>query len=290
MPHKHKRKRGDDGDYELPPTQKARALPVKGQPSSTEAAKRKNKKRNKNQDDAPRAFRRLMAVAQGKKFRSGLDNGDKKEPSTQEPEAEPLRIRPGEDMRTFASRVDAALPVSGLTKKAIVKDGRDEQGMKVYKTRKEKKMHKLYDQWRAEERKIHEKREDELELEAEKELENDGVNLNTTSSYILDEPSGGKKKKRGGKDDPWAVLRKRRGEGKIGLHDTAQAPPELHKQKTRMLKVTDGATVDVGSIPKSAGSLRRREELQVARDEIVGKYRKLRAQKHARAMGKSSSD
>jgi hypothetical protein len=246
-----------------------------------------------------------MAVAGGKKVRSGLDDGqiDKKKkktpqtasaPSDQQPATEALKIRPGEDLRAFAARVDAALPVSGLTRKTIVKDGKDEQGIKVYKTRKERKMHKLYDQWRAEEAKIQEKREEELELEAERDLEKDGAGVLTASYLDDDQGVGGRKKKKKGRgnlddDDPWAQLKKKRAEAKIGLHDTAQAPPELNKSKARQLKVKGDATVDVDSIPKAAGSLRRREELQEAREEVLEAYRKIREHEQAKLTGKSAS-
>ncbi|KAJ6438705.1 urease accessory protein UreD [Purpureocillium lavendulum] len=307
MPHKHKRKRGGgDDDYDLPPSQRARPLPVY---TSTQGAKQrdpgtaKQRKGRGADSDAPRAFRRLMAVAQGQKTRSGLDDGQGpgarkgkgnakvKEPSvvaSDMPEAP--RIRPGEDMRSFAARVDAALPVAGLTKKTKVTDGKDEAGLKVHRTRKERKMHKLYDQWRAEERKIQERREEELELEAERELENDGAGVLASSAFMdgVEDASGKKKKgrRRRGRakqddDDPWLALKKKRAEAKVGLHDVAQAPPELNKKMRQQLRVGD-ATVDVESVPKAAGSLRRREELQTARNDVVEAYRKIREHEQAK--------
>lgn len=236
-----------------------------------------------------------MAAAQGKKFRSGLDDGNNGKKTKLESASEAPRIRPGEDLREFASRVDAALPVSGLTKKTVVKDGKDEQGLKVYRTRKERKMHKLYEQWRAEERKIQEQREEELEEEAERELENDAAGITTSSSAFMrdqEQGSGGgkKKKKRRGKDDdddPWLELKKKRAEAKVGLHDVAQAPPQLNKKTSRQLQVQQGAAVDVDSIPKAAGSLRRREELQAQRQDVLEAYRKIREHEQAKLVGSS---
>ena len=255
--------------------------------------KRKNSRHNNN--DIPRAFRRVMAAAQGKKFRSGLDDGTVGKPKKNENAPEGPKIRPGEDLRDFAARVDAALPVSGLTKKTIVKDGKDEQGVKVWRTRKEIKMHRLYDQWRAEDRKVKEQREEELELEAERDLENDAAGI-TSSAFMKDwevEGSGKKKKlkKRRGNDDddPWLELKKKRAEAKVGLHDVALAPPELNKQKSRQLKVKDGAGVDVDGIPKAAGSLRRREELQLERKAVLEAYRKIREHEQAKLRGSSVS-
>ncbi|KYK54298.1 urease accessory protein UreD [Drechmeria coniospora] len=313
MPHKHKRKRGDDGDYELPPTQKARSLPTlsgKGRVTAKAASKRNGKsnatttavtttkkpKSRSKDNDTPRAFRRLMAVAQGKKVRSGLDDGaDKSKPSSAAVDVAPEapRIQPGEDLRSFAARVNAALPVSGLTKKTKIRDGKDEQGLKVYRTIKERKMHKLYDQWRAEERKIQEKRDEQLELEVERELENDAAGILSSTAFKEESTEGGGKKKgrrRRGKpdedkdEDPWLALKKRRGEVKIGLHDVAQAPPELHKKIRQPLRIGDAA-VDVDNVPKAAGSLRRREELQVARNDIIDAYRKIREHEQAKLDG-----
>ncbi|PNY18316.1 Uncharacterized protein TCAP_07558 [Tolypocladium capitatum] len=300
MPHKHKRKRGEDPDHDLPPTQKARPLPVsssnKGAKRDPQATTKKQRKHRNNADDAPRAFKRLMAVARGRKIRSGLDDGEKHEgkgkgkAAAAEDAPEAPRIRPGEDLRSFATRVDAALPMAGLTKKTKANDdGKDEIGLKVQRTRKERKMHKLYDQWREEERKIQEKREEELELEAERDLDNDAAGILSSSAFKgeMDEASGKKKgRRRRGKaaeddEDPWLQLKRKRAEAKVGLHDVAQAPPELHKKLRQQLRVGD-ATVDVDNIPKSAGSLRRREELQAVRDDVVEAYRKIREHEQAK--------
>ncbi|KJZ75514.1 hypothetical protein HIM_04977 [Hirsutella minnesotensis 3608] len=291
MPHKHKRKRGEDGDYELPPTQKARPLPPTIKKNDTRQAAQNTKKKRKRQgadNDAPRAFRRLMAAMQGRKVKPGLDGGEKKSkmPATSEPSVATPQIRPGEDMRTFAARVDAALPVAGLAKKTKAKDGKDEIGLKVYRTRKERKMHKLYDQWRAEERKILEKKEEELEAAAEKGLENDAAGI-LSSDFIMttDEKAPKKGRKRRSKaaedDDPWLELKRRRADAPTSLHDVAQAPPELHKKLRQKLRVGD-AVVDVDGVPKSAGSLRRREELQSVRNEVVEAYRKIREHEQAK--------
>jgi hypothetical protein len=231
-----------------------------------------------------------MAVAQGRKIRSGLDDGKPHKSTTAQPATETPRIRPGEDFRSFAARVDAALPVAGLTKKTVVKDGKDEQGFKVYRTRKERNMHKLYDQWRAEDQKIKEKREEELDLAAERELDNDAAGITSLMNEV-DAAAAGKGKKarrrRQDDDDPWAELKRRRAETKVKLHDVAQAPPELNKSTSRQLKVA-GAAVDVDNIPKAAGSLRRREELQSTRKDVVEAYRKFKEHEQAKLDTKKS--
>ncbi|KAF4469910.1 urease accessory [Fusarium albosuccineum] len=288
MPHKHKRKRGDDeADFNLPPSQRARPLPVgskNGTAGKDGQQKGKKGKKGRKDNDAPRAFRRLMAVAHGKKVRSGLDDGTTDKPTKKET-SEELKIRPGEDLRSFAHRVDAALPVAGLTKKTVVKDGKDESGLKVYRTRKEKKMHKLYDQWRAEERKIQDQREEEADEAIGRELDEDPTGTTALAMAELNEATSKRSRRKRGKvnDDPWAELKKKRAEAKISLHDQAQAPPELNKSTSRQLKVGD-ATADVGNIPKAAGSLKRREELQEVRADVMEAYRKIREHEQAKLM------
>ncbi|WYZ39009.1 hypothetical protein EsH8_III_000923 [Colletotrichum jinshuiense] len=332
MPHKHTRREHDPSSFDLPPTQIARPLPVnqksqKGQlvqkngkngkntkntknPKTENDGVSKRRKKRSNDNDAPRAFKRIMALAQGKKQRSGLDNGEtiskkkaskkaeKNEESTEDvAKPEMPTIRPGEKMSDFAARVNAALPLSGLVNKTA-RDGKDPLGLKTYKTRKERKMHKLYDQWHEEERKIQEQKEEELEEAAERELDEE-INGGTFGTFgvtkaAFNEPGQGGKKKKGKKgkgadreEDPWAVLKKMRAETKPGLHDVAQAPPELHKAGRDKLLVR-GAAVDVSNVPKAAGSLRRREELQGIRDEFLSSYRKKREEKLARLSASTS--
>ncbi|XWW96635.1 hypothetical protein V2A60_004612 [Cordyceps javanica] len=284
MPHKHKRKRGDDADFNLPPSQRALPLPVNSKKAvASHGTSRQAKKRRlaKSDSDAPRAFQRLMAFSSGKKIHSGLEDrkGEKSTTAELKQRGESLQIKSGEDLRAFAARVDAAMPLAGVSTKSGIK-GKDLDGIKTQKTRKERKMHKLYDQWREEERKIQEQREEEKELAAERELENDGAGILSIS--VLDDEGGTRKKKKGkrGKDiiqdDPWADLKKKRGEAKRGLNDVVEAPPELHKKQSRLLKVVGTATVNVGSAPKAAGSLRRREQLEEERQDVVEAYRRIR--------------
>jgi hypothetical protein len=245
----------------------------------------KRKRAGGQKDDTPRAFKRIMAFSQGKKFRSGLDDGtDPKQSENQakpasaaQPEEKPElpTIRPGERLGDFAARVDAELPLAGLLNKTG-KTGKDPLGIKVQRTRKERKMHRLYDQWREEERKLQEKREEEKDLAEERALEDENLGV----SWPASRPSrkrGGKSGSKGaaGMDDMWEELRRKRAEAKVGLHDIAKAPPELHRGSLVKHKVLDGAKVEVGSVPKAAGSIRRREELAKVRDQVVESYRSL---------------
>lgn len=259
--------------------------------SSGTSRQAKKRRQAKADDDAPRAFKRLMAFSSGKKFYSGLDNGNGKHPlaTTPSQRSEPLQIKPGEDLRAFAARVDAAMPLAGVSTKSGIKGSKDLDGIKVKRTRKERKMHKLYDQWREEEQKIQDQREEDKELAAERELENNGAGVLPPS--ILEDGEGTKKKKKGkrGKDasddDPWADLKKKRGEVKHSLNDVVEAPPELHKKQSRLLKVVGTATVNVGSTPKAAGSLRRREQLEEERKDVVEAYRRIREHEQRKVEG-----
>ncbi|KAL7794962.1 hypothetical protein V8C37DRAFT_375068 [Trichoderma ceciliae] len=234
MPHKHKLKKGEfESEFDLPPTENAQPLPVKKQNETATSKGQVEKKRVRNpgrDDDTPRAFKRLMAMAGGKKVRTGLDDGHTGGKTTKDTTmaSEKLQIRPGEDLGTFSSRVDAALPVSGLARKtSITADGKDALGLKVYRTRKERKMHKLYDQWKAEELKIQQRKEEELELIAERDLEDDAAGILTSTAFqneTNNKKKKGSKRRRRIEEDPWLELKRKRAE-KIKIHDVALAPP-----------------------------------------------------------------
>jgi len=192
-------------------------------------------------------------------------------------EAERPTIRVGEKMSEFSARVDAALPISGLINKTG-KGGKDPLGLKVGRTKTEKRMHRMYDEWREQDKRIKEKREEALELAEEEAMDEDGQ-----VKWKVDiEQSTGKKKGKGkkkkmigemddGDDDPWAQIKKNRAEAKVGLHDVVLAPPTFSKIPREKFKPRGGNGVD--SIPNASGSLRRREELGQVRQDIVESYR-----------------
>ncbi|KAH7377472.1 hypothetical protein BKA64DRAFT_688202 [Cadophora sp. MPI-SDFR-AT-0126] len=287
--------------------------------NSTSAKNNKKRKRKDTDDDTPKAFQRLMAFAQGKRLPKGLDDGvrvTKKEGkkrklesaakskdnenggdeegeveivvNKKEKDANTPTIRPGERLSDFSARVDAALPVAGLINKSV-RNGKDPLGLKVGRTKTEKRMHRMYDEWRAEEARIQEKRQEALEL-AEEDDEEEGSDgqvrwkVPTTSTST----AGGKKKKGKGKakkkvlgeisdgeDDPWANIGKNRGEVKAGLNDVVLAPPTFTKPPREKFKVRGGAKVEVGDVPRKSGSLRKREELGEVRREVVEGYREM---------------
>jgi len=291
---------------DLPPSVVAKPLPTSKSANAngifttelTNTRKNKKRKRNKDtEDDTPKAFLRLMAFQKGKKLPKGLDDGVKEtkaakkrkiaaEKETEEPtqetsveeKAQVPTIRPGERMSDFAARVDAALPVSGLINKTT-RGGKDPLGLKAGRTKTEKRMHKMYDEWRVEEARIQEKKQEAMELEEEQEMDEDGQ-----VKWKVDVVKPGKnkkaKKKRAvgevedGENDPWARIKRDRGEVKVGLNDVVQAPPTFTKVPKEKFKVR-GARVEVEDVPKASGSLRRREELGEVRKSVVEGYRQM---------------
>lgn len=289
---------------------KARKEAVKAAAAAAAAAK---KKREANKDsvsastktshDTPRAFRRLMSLAGGKRIRAGEDTGiveTKKQKKArlakeravtaaaegggdddQEEQAETaattaaaaaatataekaaiagLTIRPGERLSEFNSRVDAALPLSGLIKKSTPggAGGKDPLGIaKVYRTKQERKLHKLYDQWRVDDVRIKEREAEAREEAEERDAELDetlGVKwrLDFQQGQATKQGAGSKKKRKlgaGGSannygaadDDVWAEFNRKRGAAtkstvRAGIHGVVGAPPELTKIDTSKFK------------------------------------------------------
>lgn len=213
-----------------------------------------------------------MNLAQGKKIKSGLDDGttntkhqrktkcvknaQKDMDSVQDTSAADVAptIRPGEKMSDFSARVDASLPLSGLVTKTV-KEGKDPLGFKVRRTKKERQMHKLYDEWREEDKKIKEKRQEVMDEEEERQLDEDLANgswKDWTKDYSHDiEGASGdktkrKKKKKGKKrkavqEDQWNSSNKHHVEPRRGLHDIADAPPNLRSGPGNKIKVRNDA-------------------------------------------------
>ena len=190
------------------------------------------------------------------------------------------KIQPGEKLADFAARVDQALPVSGLARRGGKKNG--DLGERQTKT--EKRLQKMYADWRVEDARIKEKLEEAREL-AEEEEEDDevdeetGVRKNVQVPVVGGGDGGGKKRRkrmigeeRDREDDPWAELKLKRDEPK-GLHDVAQAPPEFKAIPREKFKVRNGAIAQVADVPNAAGSLKRREELGAERMNIIEQYR-----------------
>ncbi|KAI4743850.1 hypothetical protein E4T50_05746 [Aureobasidium sp. EXF-12298] len=287
MPHKHRRRDDNAEDFNLPPTAVAKALPV-GKNAQTVFTsdgkkKRKTEKNAYKFDDTPKAFQRLMYRAQPKtepdetesttankkrKRQEDIKQKQKQKGTTMEMP----KIQPGEKLRDFNARVDQTLPVTGLARKG-------NQGLapgeKVTRTKTEKRMHKMYDEWRKEDQRIKDKAEEEQEKREEEEEERNALYGEDSGVPTLH----GKKRQRmigesKDSDDIWAVLKTKRDKPK-GLHDVAQAPPEFTVVPREKFKVKNGARADVADVPNAAGSLARREELGAERRNIIEAYRRL---------------
>ena len=296
---------------DLPPTTIAQPLPVSKSASANgifttelslpkQAASKKRKRKDVDQDDTPKAFLRLMAFQQGKRLPKGLDDGVQKSTNKKRKRRNPVggevnedqeeekdtelpneipKIKPGERMSEFAARVDVALPVAGLINKTG-KTGKDPLGLKKSRTRTEKKMHKMNAEWREQDKKLKEKRDEEQELfEEMAEDDNGKVQWKADLKSTAGKKKGKKRRQKmlgeldDGEGDPWAVLRRNRGEVvKRDINDVVKAPPTFANVPREKFKRGD-ARVEVGDVPKASGSLRRREELGEMRRGVVGGYR-----------------
>lgn len=240
-----------------------------------------------------------MAFRSGKKLPKGLDDGVKVTKKQKHSEGESTAgaksgstklqpeetgvptIKPGERLSDFAVRVDNALPLGGLIKTGG-RGVKDPLGLKVPQTKTEKKMHRIYAEWRERDHKIKERRQEALELAEEANGEGLGFILKADMEAAT---RRGKKKSNRGKrvfgeiddkdsGDPWDAVKRARNEGPKRPSDVAQAPPQFTKVPKEKFKVR-GARVDVEDVPKAAGSLRRREELGDIRRNIVERYRQM---------------
>ena len=182
------------------------------------------------------------------------------------------KILPGEKLSDFGARVNMALPVSGLAGKG--RGASKLLGIKERQTKLEKKMKRMQEEWRNDERRIREKREEEIEDE-------------DTDGWLSPGPySGGRvtRKKKGkgrsasnaqDEEDIWDPVRLARNEAPRTLHDVVKAPPKFLTVPKNSFRTANGARVNIGEVPKAAGSLRRREQLGLARREVLDSYRKI---------------
>lgn len=212
----------------------------------------------------------------GSSFKRGgnLDNGEtkkskkKRKPTDSAAEvalkrarAEELQIQPGESLRSFGRRVDAAIPVH------FPRGDGSARAAKLSKKKKERE------------------KEKETEMAAQNEEPEDGDEVRSGDDDAADETreqlrlireglEAAKRKKgrkRGSSPDPWAELGKERQAIRFG--ETAAAPPALKKPRPLLHMPGARAAVDVDGVPRSAGSLAQREELAGERRRIVEAYR-----------------
>lgn len=265
-------------------------------------------------DDTPKAFARLMAFSNGTKpRRSGLDDGlvktkkQKKaeqvaalaQSSTAQPDTDAipqrpsakvetaLKIQPGESLSAFRSRVDAALPLTGITRSSKKIAGMPDHRV----TKHERKLKRLQKGWREEEARIRAKEEEAAELAEEDNDEMDAM-WEDKSTDLPSTTTGKKRSKKtkrkkvvgeidNGSEDEWDILQRSKSVQK-GLHDVVSAPPVFTKVPREVFKVRDGAGAKVGNVPSKAGSLRMREVLGEERGRVVEGYRNMMGKRKAR--------
>jgi len=249
MPTKHKRKRDptDKSNYDLPPTTKARSLPViaptkdfiaprKKQKTEDDDGPSRKKRSKKVTDDTPKAFARLMAWhVGGRKLGGGLDDGvvptkkQKKEKARKEAEAQDTeagaetpvktesapqsngvpKIQPGETLGQYGIRIDQALPLSSLPKVNVNANS----SLRADLREAEKKAKKLTKHNKRLARMQSEWRNTEAKLRArEEEEEEENIEKREEEKLLWDgvRTTGKKGKKKLVDDDPWKELEKKR--------------------------------------------------------------------------------
>lgn len=244
---------------------------------------RLKKKWPKEHDDTPKAFLRLMAFQQGKKLPKALDDGvemtsDRVQKSARKRKAESnctnsmpprattsaaqdgLEIKPGESLSSFGARVDAALPLKGLKRKShIDKMGQQISSLGALKnvgiTRTEQRMQKMYAEWRKEEARLQEQRQEAIEVAEENNYlfagfenwEQDMHQGARNQQQALQKKKKKKKKRKkiaaandveDNEEDLWRKMQRKNQEEQRGrgLHDVVLAPPKLVHLPTNKLK------------------------------------------------------
>ncbi|EPS44764.1 hypothetical protein H072_1275 [Dactylellina haptotyla CBS 200.50] len=274
---------------------------------STSVSKKKRSKRSKKDtdDDTPKAFQRLMAYAATGKRPSGLDDpktssknpkkrkrnditndtlstaaesshleatADTEAPSR--PTDKPLSLLPGEKLSDFSRRVDAAIPISfkGLQ--------RGEDNPK----NKKKKKKATADGEQPEEEEITEDmydfddNGDPLPNHLKPHDHRKSARSSTKAAPTVGSNKKGQKER---SPSPFSVLRQKRGNVQSSINDVVQAPPTslvVPKEKLRdKTKGGGGGVIHSLEVPKSSGSLARREMLDVERKNVLERYRALMA-------------
>ncbi|KAF3923491.1 hypothetical protein ABW21_db0208665 [Orbilia brochopaga] len=273
------------------------------QQSASSKRKRKKQKRSRDAtDDTPKAFTRLMAYASTGKLPNGLDDPKPGATSKKRKRSTPandsnaatkpldtntststdpkdtnvdvgtsttsrshnLTLLPGEKLSDFSRRVDAAIPISfkGLQ--------RSEDNPKRKKGKKDAEADAAVNP--------------EEVTEDSYDFDDNGDPLPNhlkphSQMHIHDTTSSSKSRNSRSRKDrspsPFAELRQQRGAVQQNINDVVQAPPSLVVPKEKLRDKTK--SLAGGLVPKSSGSLARREMLEVERQSVVERYRALMA-------------
>ena len=230
-----------------------------------------------------------MAFKNGIKPGSGLDDGLAKSKrkglkATDRPKPQVAKvtlpvdvpkIRPGERMKDFSTRVDATLPLHGLAKKN--RGEKDADGIRRTKNKTQRRQQNMQKEWREIDARWKEKVADAKE-EADEKYQEIWRPVESVSK---------KKKRKSGKGDEidgeegdvWAAVgskqQKSSSNALVGLHDVVQDIPRFTVAPREKMRIKNGAMVDTHNIPQASGSLKRREELSDSRRKIIEGYRDL---------------
>ena len=195
--------------------------------------------------------------------RSGLDDGldksKKRKAEAAAPARPELKINPGESLREFGRRVDVAIPVHFPKGDGAARERRKKKAKKEAVAEYDSNVEP------SDGEEIHSDDDDEHKDQQRQAREN------------FEMAKRRKGRKRGDSPDPWAVLEKKR--GNVSFGGTAPPPPTLKKPRALLYIAGSKSTVDVDSVPKSAGSLAKREGLAGERRSIVEAYRKLMSER-----------
>ncbi|ETN42293.1 uncharacterized protein HMPREF1541_04234 [Cyphellophora europaea CBS 101466] len=198
-----------------------------GNGGSAQRKEKKTKSRDKLPASASESASAEDVVASAHTSESQIEEAGREEGRVQQQ----MKILPGERLSDFALRVDQSLPLSQVpkhsTKSTQVVPGLKE---KTYLTKHNKRLAKMQTQWREDDKRFKEKREEELE-ELDDKKEEEGLLW-----MGVDEARKGKKGKKAKREgDIWRVLERRRKEagtfgdrgGGLNAGTAVQAPPVL---------------------------------------------------------------
>lgn len=231
-------------------------------------------------DDTPRAFQRLTHLTRSTNgtiflFQDKTSVNAKTKPShanSSNAKGSQIKIRGGEKLSDFGARVDQALPIADVVRKSNKKT-------ETYDKFQDKmKGHKAYSSHRMRDSKAlpgnvysEDVRYSSLDLDA-------GAQVSDGNTFKITNHTKRKRSRRAHKanlEDPWAVLETQRHKSS-GLHDVAQAPPELKSLKRIKTSNSSG-----GVNFRTKISLRRQEELKQARKTVIQNYRRAMAERRS---------
>lgn len=208
-----------------------------------------------------------------------ITSSDQPKPSINVPE-----ILPFEPLSSFSARVDAALPISGLSRS---KGKVDPVDGKARQTKLEKRMQKMQQEWReADQRRKAQAADDEADSDDWSSRAKVPGKRNPRGKLKRRTTTAGEKED---DDDPWSVLTTKRLEtslpatsapssGLVGLHDVVLAPPKLKIPRETMKKRLHGGGAGKGVLGGATG-MRRQAELGEEAIKVVEGYRRMMAGK-----------